>query len=74
MCVCVCVGVCNCVCMCGCDCVGEEGSVWVGQPQRGVRGRGECVCVDVHVCVIVWACVGVIAWVRKGMCGCCHKV
>ena len=30
--VCVCVCVCVCVGGCGCDCMGEEGSVWVGQP------------------------------------------
>ena len=31
-CECDCGYGCNCVSGCECDCVGEEGSVWVGQP------------------------------------------
>ena len=37
----------------------------------GGEGKGECVCGGdcMGVGVIVCVCVGVIAWVRKGVCG-----
>ena len=62
--------------VCGCDCVGEEGSVWVGQPSLDVHVMPVSWCVGVIVwgvcgcdCVGANECVGLMVWVRMGVCG-----
>ena len=52
---------------CGCDCVGEEALIAASKFVHMCVGEGGmCVCVGGCDCVVV----GVIAWVRKGVCGC----